>query len=412
MPSIFAKLAAVAMVAATATACSDSQATDASDAGQPKLEPNDVSILLTLPRTPDERSSYLYLLPSSSIFPAGLESELPSLFSTAPGTPEELYQSMQVTAFRFVPCSAATAPDPVHPCKPQVRLGVQFVSPAAAGDYMMDEVALHLFYDLAPEEPALIARELLELKNASPVKTAGKALFVHPALADGGMLGPWGERFRAMVRRFAKKEKLVRVTSVGFVFDSWPFRDSKIDNGHVVEQSALPHLAEPGTSQVWDIFGDADRVGNITPASTAESGPDFFTLRSRYLDAGGAPKDTPEVREAADSLERTLNPLKHTADSVDCVSCHVSRFVKERAKTSGVSFASPDTYQPPAWANVDRLQDSRIERAAANVVQFGYFLRQSSNEGLPEGKPLPSVSERIIHDSIEAAKLASKLLDD
>ncbi|APR86325.1 Hypothetical protein A7982_11674 [Minicystis rosea] len=214
-----------------------------------------------------------------------------------------------------------------------------------------------------------------------------------------------------MVRRFAKKEKLVRVTSVGFVFDTWPFRDTKIDGGHVVEQSMLQHLAEPSTSQLWDIFGDADRVGNITPASTVESGPDFFTLRSRYLD-GDVPRDTPEVHAATDSLERTLNPSKHTAESVDCVSCHVARFVKERAKTSGVSFASADAYQPPAWANVERLQDQRIERAAANVVQFGYFLRQSSNEGLPEGKPLPSVSERVIHDSIEAARLASKLLDD
>ena len=34
-----------------------------------------------------ERASYLYLLPSNSLFPAGLENELLSLFSTAPGTP-------------------------------------------------------------------------------------------------------------------------------------------------------------------------------------------------------------------------------------------------------------------------------------------------------------------------------------
>lgn len=376
------------------------------DGTRPALEPNDVSILFSLPHEPAEMASYLYLLPSQTIFPAGLEDELPSLFSTAPGTPSDLYQMMQVTAFRFVPCAPADTT-----CRPQVRLAAQFVAPLAGGaGYAMDEVALHLFYDLDAGEPELLARELRDLKAASPVPTTGQPLFVHPALAAGGMTGPWGASLRALVERFARKEKLVRVTSMGFVFDSWPFRDTKVENGHVVEQTPLRHLAEPGTVQSWDIFGDGDRSGNLSPVSTVETGPAFLAVRSNYLD-GNTPKDTPEVRAAIDSLERTLHPTRHNPESVDCGSCHIARFTKQRALDAGLTFTSDDSYQPPSWANITRAQDPRIEGAAANIVQFGYFLRQSQNEGLPEGTPLPSVSERVIHDSIEAAKLASQLLE-
>ena len=371
------------------------------DGTRPALEPNDVSILFSLPRGSAEVASFLYLMPSNSIFPAGLENELPSLFSTAPGTPSQLYQAMQIVAFRFVPCAATSTT-----CKPQVRLAAQYVVPGTGNDYAMDEVALHLFYDLDAGEPEELARALLTLKQASPAPTAGEPLFVHPALANGGMTGAWGEQLRTVVQRFARKEKLVRVTSMGFVFDSWPFRDTKVADGHVVEETPLQHLETPDVVQSWDIFGDGDRIGNLSPASSVESGPAWLAVQSRYTSAPAA-----ELRAAVDSVERTLNPERHTPESVDCASCHIARFTKVRAVAAGVDFTSSNSYVPPSWANTERVTDPAIDRAAANIVQFGYFLRLSQNEGLPEGKPLPSVSERVIHDSIEAAKLASALLD-
>lgn len=374
----------------------------------PALEPNDVSILFTLPASPSEVPSYLYLLPDNSIFPAGLEDELPSLFSTAPGTPSQLYQAMQVTALRFVPCPPAGA----MACKPQVRLAAQLVSPTEGGGYAGDEVALHLFYDLDAGEPEALAAELLALKQASPVSTTNKPLFVHPALVAEGMTGAWGEKLRTLIRTYARKEKLVRVTSMGFIFDAWPFRDTKIENGHVVENTVLSHMETPDVSQSWDIFGDDENLGNLSSPSTVETGPAFFASRANFLDANRQPLDNAAVRDAIVSVERTLNPRVHTGDSVDCASCHITRFTKARAIADGVTFTASTSYPVPSWANVTRLQDPAIETSTANIVQFGYFLRQSPNQGLPDpSQPLPSVGERVIHESIEAAIHASALLE-
>lgn len=197
---------------------------------------------------------------------------------------------------------------------------------------------------------------------------------------------------------------------MGFVFDTWPFRASKIESGHVVEELPLKHLAEATTVQSWDLFDDGDRYGNIDPASDKESGPNYLAQRSHLTDADGNALDTPEVAAAVDSIERILNPRTHSPESVDCVSCHAARFVKARAIESGRSFTSTESYEAPEWANTTRAQDPHIEAKTANLIQFGYFVRLGS-EGVPNGGgPLPSVSERVIHESIEAAALASSLL--
>ncbi len=391
----------------------------------PALEPNDVSVLLTLARSPQDRYNYLYLTNSdgspSPIFPPALVDELPSLFSTPPGSKRDIYKAMQITALRFVPCADAAAGPGASPvpgtgtgtdvaCKPAIRLTAQFVTPIAQDAWGFDEVAMHLFYALDTEQTKAVAGDLLELKKASPRPTSG-ALWVHPGLETDGMAGAWGRRLRTFVTTHARAERLARVTSTAFVFDAWPFRAAKIAGGHMVEQESLPHVAEAATVQRYDIFGDETRIGNIRPASTAEAGATFFLDQKNYLGPSGEVLDTPALRAAIDSVEKTLNPVRHGAESVDCVSCHAARISKENARARGVVFASPESYVPPPWASVERRQDPRIEGAIANVVQFGYLLRKSANGGLPEGSgPIPSVSERVIYESIEAAKLAARLL--
>lgn len=384
-----------------------------------RLSANDVSVLMPLPASQEARAHHIYLLPAAgetpTVFPEGLESELPSLFSTSPGPESALYRSMLVTAFRFDPCFPAIDDEDPESCQAQVRLGAQLVEVSPQGTLTFDEVALHLFYDLTPVEASQLATELFVLKQSSPVVTTGKPLFVHPALeGPEGMGSAWGQELKTTVLKYARPERLNRVTGIGFVFDSWPFFAVKVAGGRVVERETLLHLdttdAEPIT-QSWDIFGDDVLLGNISPSSNVEQGPPFLLDRANYVQPDGTVQEGPALRAAVDSVERILNPKRHTPQSVDCVSCHVARIARADGASLGVSFASDDSYVAPDGANVDERTDSRVAGAGGNIVQFGYFLRSSANHGLPPpGDPLPSVGPRVIYESIEAARFTSQML--
>jgi hypothetical protein len=384
-------------------------------ASEPKLEPNDVSILMPLPKSSSELKYHLHLLTGESkgsekIFPAGMENQVKDLFSTAPGTPSDLYKKMLVTAFRYDPCFP-TLKLPVSACKGQVRLTAQFYG-FNGSTAVFDEVALHLFYQLTPKENVELAHELARLKKLSPVSTSGRPLFIHPALEAQGMQGAWGVELKKVITKYARINNLFRVTGMAFVFDSWPFFAQKVtQQGRVMEDEPLKHLKKTNLGnliQSWDIFGKLPGdLGNLTPESKVETGTQFFSVLANYI-SDSKPIQNEKIQKAIDSVERLQNPKIHHADSVDCVSCHVAGFAKFNAITQGVKWTSAASYSSPAGINVQNKTHRQLRSSPANLIQFGYFLRNFANHGLPNGQPLPSVSDRVIFESIEVADFTSK----
>lgn len=372
------------------------------------LDVNDVSILLPLPKTVAEKKNHIYLLsndPMNQVFPKGLEEKVPGLFSTPPGDPSSIYSSMLVTAMRYDPCFPALDS---QNCQPQLRLTAQFYDINSIGDPVYDEVALHLFYPLSSEESKGLLKDLISLKKSSPVLTKGKELYVHPALENSTMASPWAKELKKIIFKYANSGKLKRITGMGFVFDTWPFFAVKVvNNGATVENEILKHTVENGLErQQWDIFAvNKYDLGNLSPVSSVEAGPSFFSLGSNYMQ-GNTPLTTQKVQLSIDSIERTLNPKVHNAETVDCASCHISRFVKNNAIKNGVAWKSEMSYQPSPQFNIKNRTAETLKLSAANIVQFGHFLRSpGTNQGLPlNSLPLPSVSDRVIYESIEVVK--------
>lgn len=406
--SVDAGVDAFVLDASTMDASMNDASADAHVSEEHFFDLNDVSILFPLPERVEDRQYFIYLLPlegeTAHVFPPGLEEEIPGLFSTAPGTTQSVYQSMMVTAFRFVPCRADA-----EDCVPQIRLGAQMIT-RGASDIFFDEVALHLFYDLSAAEARALAEELAALKESAPVSTEGQPLFVHPSLAGEGFRSTWAAQLRNTILEYATPARLSKITGMGFVFDTWPFFSLRIADGHVAERNEMPFVNEANAElQSWDIFADDNVFGHIAPDSTVEDGPRFFVQHpARYI-SEGVPVDAPALQAAVDSVERVLNPRMQSAETMDCVSCHVARIGKARALASGVSFASSNSYRAPAWANRTNMTVDEVQNHHASIVQLGYFLRV---EYYPvDGIPVPSVSERAILETIDAATTASALLD-
>ena len=367
------------------------------------LSPNDVSILMPLPLTPQQAESHLYMGKLLDLWPKEHNrTVIKKLFSTPPGSADGLMAAMLVTAFRFDPCFPKLNFDNPASCQAQIRLSAQYFYPADSGvlsEASRDEVSMHAFYNLSAQEAKEVVEALRKLKSESPVPTEGKPLFIHPALQQGGMGSVWGQKLKTMILKYAVKRNLVRVTGTGFVFDSWPFFAYQFQNGDLVAED-LQHLSAEDTVQSWTVMVEEPKLGMLTPQSNIEPGPLFF--------ASAPALNQPGIQDQIDSLARVENPASHTPHSVDCVSCHISHMTKSAAIQKGLVWNSPFSYQAPLGANTTNLTDTRIQAASGNVVQFGYFLRNSNNGGLPGHDPLPSISDRVINESIEVARFLNR----
>src|SRR5262249_13971613 len=76
----------------------------------------------------------------------------------------------------------------------------QPVAPGTQSEFLSDS-ALHLIYDIPPAQRDAIVRDLIAIKQASPVPTTGVPLGVHPGLADAASHAS-GQAYLTMVKKF------------------------------------------------------------------------------------------------------------------------------------------------------------------------------------------------------------------
>lgn len=371
---------------------SDSAPRPTLDASAPTaLGMNDVSVLLPLPRS---IAAPGYLTPDTqgrggALFPADVYARVPA-FSPIVSSFERA--ALKALAIRFDGCFRKES---TAPCEAQIRMVMQPIAVAseggggAIGDDPTVEAtdsAVHLFYRMSESDFPTLVSELRRLRSLIHDSASNLPLQVSPPLAADGIDGPYGTALNNLVLKFAGAENLVRVT----FFLRTPSRTDQWDFGGFVRAGAeWKPLEIPGV-------GSQQRVSLPVSASPKyhyvveplSMTPEDLTLP---LSSDEMEKATSAAREGAMiSVMRVENPRLHSADSIQCVACHVAAPIAASAVSRyGMKLESfTETYASFSGRNL-RQDESASARSFALLRAFGW------------GGPTPAISRRVIHETAE-----------
>ncbi len=326
---------------------------------------NDVTFLLPLEP-----------LDAGTPFPPAVEiipfSSFDRLTSASPRVQTDLSR-LRVLAARFDICDRATPTPCAADADGVFRLVLQ---PVFGAPPRVEDVTFHAFFAVPRAEVPQVVdelRELAELQNV-PLESA---LRVNTADAI------WRQRLVQLITRYAKSARMHRLTLFGQESDRaaliWIFR------GEERAPNTLGPIEIPGiatTSQEVLLFGGDSYV--VTPVADFPSGFSRAVMESTFRNATAA-----QQLESVRSLLAIDNPSLHTANTVQCASCHlVTTLLQPRAADAGIdvtaqpeSFGSSTFDLTPLGAQSTRFRTLRA---------LGYF-----NE-------TPLISQRVINETVTA----------
>jgi mono/diheme cytochrome c family protein len=314
-----------AVLAAVATLCSaacssgsDGMPGDAALERQ-ALGMNDVSLLLPLP-VPGGAPVLAGISGAGGtgdLVPRELFARL--MLGSAPTSP---FEDFEILAMRFDLCDRA-APGPC-PSGLDGRIRLVFQPLQLPPDPAVD-IGLHAFYAIPSADLAAVINELRGIARISGIplsRPLGVRSLTEDAIA----------RLRALIVRYARGDRLVRLTMMRREFGAsdfrWTFHGLEQRGGEIVDIT-IPTLDAASQAITLD---DSGPSYGATPIADSPAG--FATALAAQAFALAAPA---AQRAALDALIATQNPLLHTSTTVQCVACHTSTYLAvHRGAAAGI----------------------------------------------------------------------------
>ncbi|MFO0747709.1 MAG: hypothetical protein U1F43_18895 [Myxococcota bacterium] len=358
-------------VALDTTAALDTTGPDASDAVTPAhgFGLNDLTVLLPMPN-----ASTPSLLAPDTLVPSAVWQRLVA----DPGDVLADFATLHVVAVRFDLCDRTAT----TPCPPGADGRLRLVAQPMFGgtpDPQFADTAVHAFYPIpAAELPGVIA----ELRRLAVLQDAPTSpLQVNEALSDP--TSPYALGLTALVARFAKAERLVRLTlfsqiSISAAF-RWVFRgEERPTPADAFVAMVIPDLGE--TSEEVLLVGDQSY--EVTPAVDLPKG---FALTLSASAFAAASLD--DQRAALGVLEAIDDPRVHAPDTVQCLGCHVaSILLPARGSAAHLDLAALDRF---------RAADESLDLTPLAFPGAGdRTLRALGYSGF-----LPIISARVVHET-------------
>ncbi len=332
---------------------------------------NDVSILLPLP--PATASPVIATIANPDLVPRDLFARLVVM----PGDVLDPYDAFHLVAIRFDLCDRPT-PGACNPADDgRLRLVFQplFDSMGAA---TANDVALHAFYPIPNGELPAVVDELrrLAVLGGTPVTDP-----LHPTTAVRAT--GYADRVRTLVMTYASAAKLTRLTlfaqNAMTASLNWAFRGVERTNGSFVDIQ-IPDLAQP---QQRTVLVGGDTTYQTMPVADAPTG------LALALDATAFGAASPADRtRALEALAAAQNPLRHTAETVQCVGCHVSTFLT--ARRAAVAGVDPVTVAGRYGSAYDLSTAAGVSTTNNRSLRaFGYLFTE------------PAISQRVANDTAQ-----------
>jgi len=377
---------------------------------------NDVSILFPLPASGDDLG--LLLAPSATgsrgvLLPSDLYASEPIPFATGfDDSPKTYvaYGDLRVVAMRIDPCFASLAPDPHGVgCTAQLRLVFQRVTMLNDGLPILndggfgDDSAVHVFYELSRDEFLALARALVALRIANDQGDELGRLAPHPIMMRQGLGGAMSQGVQSLILQYAGEQNLVRM-ALAFLFQD---PDGQIWKASIFDVGGAPKAPIPlAIPSVTDADGGSVFVEAILGSSslrldpTAGSFP-ITTSADNITPLGGAVDDellsgdagvlaVSNWQAALDSLVRVENPRDNSADTIDCMGCHMATPLENFVARPLFSFddtAGPLAYQPDGTIVTRADMSATPDPNLTNIHAFSYLGQQ------------PQISQRVVNET-------------
>ncbi len=366
---------------------------------------NDLSVLFPMAKSRAEfDAGYLAasaigrggpLLPSS-LYVSATGSPLAAIGPLPPGSDAGLpYSALRMAAFRVDPCFGQIGPiTDLAQCKYQLRIVFQPLSfseataTTLASTSAMDG-AIHAFYSLTLKELTSLMGELIQARLANGGDGPLGPLAVHPILATQGLQGMHAHALRAIVLKYAGSQNLTRFTM--FISRDlqtrWDFQGFDVANEVTkpMEIAALP----PRTTLVSYSVGSGGKLfGAFVPATMS---PDNMQLLGNLSRARAASESA--QKSALNAALKIENPNIHSAESIDCASCHMAgpgRSLTAMADLRLSVGGNPNAFRsdPKFISLLDMAQTTPIDlKNGLNVHMFSYRGTE------------PMIAQRVINET-------------
>ncbi len=392
---LFAGLAACA---GSASESNDSTSDDVKSASS-AVQMNDVSIMLPLAKTAAELENG-YLKASTKGFDGA--ALLPqSLYTSATGFPATppahtpvgsdtgmTYSNLRAVAYRVDPCFAQIGPIASEAaCDNQLRIVFQSLS-FSGGTGAVDG-AVHAFYQLTRPELVSLLDDIVAAREANGGAKDLGPVAVHPIVVEQGLLGAESKALAAAVSKHAGTKNLKRFTTFmsGNLQTVWHFNGFDVADGKTTPME-IPTLPK-GTTSVTFFAGFGSKLsGGFTPET---SSTDDMQLLGNFEKANAETKAAQKA--AVDAAFAIENPTKHSPNTIDCASCHMTGPGKALTASRDLGLSldkNPNAFVPDAkWivpANMTQTTPVKPD-GGINVHMFSY-----------RGSDL-MIGERVINES-------------
>ena len=299
------------------------------------------------------------------------------------------YRTLRAVAVRFDPCFRSAGD-----CYPQVRFVWQPIDQAGYGSSSPQgleakDATVHSFHTLNAQafrqmmaEYDVLSRHLAGSRDDAPLQ-------VHPALRQQGLDGRFAQGLRRLLLKYCGEANLWRITAMSTLVggDKWEFRGFNIVDGQPVD-IVIPRTGNAVLQSYFvSLLSDRDYTnGKLSPAPTGEDNLNRMLRDSRTLVIHGA--DT--LLGLGESVARIENPDIHSADSMDCVSCHASQVAGSLLFDKQPRLAQHPQVISQAYRNAPLLRDLPGNPTRPRVLRaLGYF------------EKFPVLSRRVVNETAE-----------
>jgi hypothetical protein len=166
--------------------------------------------------------------------------------------------------------------------------------------------------------------QLTQLRIAQGQTDDMGPLAVHPLLASQGLLGPFATGLQNLIVQFAGQQNLIRFTMFSSPRNApiWIFKGFDVAPDGTTTPRVVPTLG----SATQDVaansgglnLGQDPPFGPNTPPTSADNISLLWDLATAQQASQAA------QQSAVDAAFRIANPDVHSANTIDCVSCHLA----------------------------------------------------------------------------------------
>ncbi|MFP5520718.1 MAG: hypothetical protein ACLGGX_12505 [Bdellovibrionia bacterium] len=351
---------------------------------QPFFELNDVSILFPIPEKLDQEG----LLKAQDFLPLPLVKKFPRFLMQY--KQDDTFEAMRAVSLRLDPHTY------------HLRTVWQPLMKGPQGKVRAMDVAFHSFHQLSELEFKQLIVGLRLWKNQHAPNIQGLPLQIHPAMINAfseNVAAPRDHQALSALLQtvipYMQNQKLIKLTAMVLrgADDMWAFMGVKVIDASkgLVEPLIVARTPQMQAQSFINSAVPFDSYEMAQVSGVASTEP-FNLLNLISKVSGQRPLTESEIRDSLKTTYQLENPKLFKEDDMDCVHCHISQGAQAYLKNNFAQEIKDQIFTNEYQNKKYNLQNmSRDKFNTRQIRGFGYF-----EDG-------PAISQRVIHDSAEAA---------